>query len=148
MTTHSKVNRFGRLAFICLSLLLIMTFIAAALPGSASAAACKFKHTVKAGESLIIIANLYQADWQEIADANDLKEPYALTVGQVLCIPDGVAPGSDPDSDTDGGKPALTGIPAFMGTDAQSFEVPAVLPVILYRQFCPEYRHLSRVQIT
>jgi hypothetical protein len=69
---------------------------------------------VKAGESLIIIANLYQTDWKEIADANDLKEPYALTVGQTLCIPDGVAPGSDPDTGEESGEPALTGYPAFM----------------------------------
>ena len=115
MTTHSKVNRFSRLAFMAFSIFMVLALFAAALPGPAAAATCKFKHKVKAGESLIIIANLYQTDWKEIADANDLKEPYALTVGQVLCIPDGKAPGSDPESGTEeGSEPSLVGYPAFM----------------------------------
>ena len=118
MTTRSKNKRFGRLAIIMLNSLLVLAFIVATSPESAAAAPCKFKHKVKAGETLISIANLYQTDWEEIAEANDLKEPYAVTVDQVLCIPDGKAPGSDPDSDADadadGTEPILTGVPAFM----------------------------------
>jgi len=120
MTIRSKNRRFGRLAVIMLSILLVIAFIAATSPQSAAAAPCKFKHKVKAGETLISIANLYQTDWQEIAEANDLKEPYAVTVDQVLCIPDGKAPGTDLDSDVDtdadadGTEPKLTGVPAFM----------------------------------
>ena len=113
MTTKTKGSRLGRLAFMTLSLFLVLAVLAAAVPQSAGAATCKFTHKVRAGESLIIIANLYQADWKEIAEANDLKEPYALTVGQKLCIPDGIAPGSD-DTGTEGGKAKLTGLPAMM----------------------------------
>ena len=108
-------NQYSRMAVMIFSVILVLAFLVAAMPASVSAATCKFKHTVKAGESLIIIANLYQADWKEIADANDLKEPYALTVGQVLCIPDGVAPGSDDTPGAgDSGEPTLQGIPAMM----------------------------------
>jgi len=98
-----------------LSIALVAALLAAATPQSASAQKCKFTHKVKAGESLIIIANLYQTDWLEIAEANDLKEPYALTVGQKLCIPDGVAPGSD-DTVTavEGAEPTLEGMAAMM----------------------------------
>ncbi len=59
---------------------------------AASAAACKFKHKVQPGETLIYIGQLYQFDWREIAKANDIKEPYVLTGGQVLCIPGGTKP--------------------------------------------------------
>ena len=59
MTIHSKVSHIGRLAFFGLSVLILLSLIAAALPGQAAAATCKFRHKVKAGESLIIIANLW-----------------------------------------------------------------------------------------
>lgn len=59
---------------------------------AASAAACKFKHKVQPGETLIYIGQLYQYDWREIAEVNDIKEPYVLTAGQVLCIPGGTKP--------------------------------------------------------
>jgi LysM repeat protein len=56
------------------------------------AAACKFKHKVEPGETLIYIGQLYQYDWQKIAEANNLKEPYILTPGTKLCIPGGEKP--------------------------------------------------------
>jgi LysM repeat protein len=109
-----KSSWLGRLAFVTLSIILVLAFLAAAAP-QAAAATCKFKHKVKAGESVIIIANLYQTDWREIVEANDLKEPYALTVGQVLCIPNGTAPASEPSTGTEEtGEPKLTGVPSFM----------------------------------
>jgi LysM repeat protein len=97
-----------------LSITLAFTLLVAAAPQSVAAQTCKFRHTVKAGESLIIIANLYQTDWLEIAEANDLKEPYALTVGQKLCIPSGTAPGADDTPSSEAGKPTLEGVPAMM----------------------------------
>jgi len=84
----------------------------------ASAAACKFKYKVRSGDTLIIVADLYQTDWKEIADASGLQEPYVLQVGQVLCIPSGVAPaGSTSDSTTTKpptNKASLSGVANFM----------------------------------
>lgn len=74
----------------------------------AQAATCKFKHKVKAGETLIYISQLYQYDWKEIAKANDLKEPYTLTVGQSLCIPGGTKPDSTTTTTTTTGTTTTT----------------------------------------
>lgn len=47
------------------------------------------EHTVQSGESLSAIAGQYGcAAWQNIATHNQIGEPYALDVGQVLKIPD------------------------------------------------------------
>lgn len=73
-------------------LILALLWGAFAQTTAASAAACKFKHKVQPGETLIYIGQLYQYDWREIAEVNDIKEPYVLTAGQVLCIPGGTKP--------------------------------------------------------
>lgn len=83
---------FNRLAIKLLSSLLVVAIILSVIPAQQVLAACKFKHKVQPGETLIYIADLYQTDWREIAEANDLKEPYILTIGQVLCIPNGTKP--------------------------------------------------------
>jgi LysM repeat protein len=76
-----------------LSVVLLLTLLVSALPQMpAAAVTCKFKHTVEAGDTIQYLANLYQVDWTEIADANDLLPPYTITVGQVLCIPSGTEP--------------------------------------------------------
>ncbi len=85
----------GVVMVINLVLIMAMLLVGFAQTTAASAAACKFKHKVRAGETLIQIGQLYQYDWREIAAANDIKEPYVLTAGQVLCIPDGVKPSDD-----------------------------------------------------
>jgi hypothetical protein len=75
------------------SFLLILAMCLALFPQSASAeVVCKFKHKVQAGDTLITLGILYGIDWKEIADANELVEPYVLTIGQVLCIPGGTRP--------------------------------------------------------
>ncbi|MEW5869471.1 MAG: LysM peptidoglycan-binding domain-containing protein [Chloroflexota bacterium] len=92
-----KTNRFwsldGRWFSRAVNLLIVLALVLALVPqNTAQAAACKFKHKVKGGETLTSIAALYNYDWKEIAEANELKEPYVLTVGQVLCIPGGTKP--------------------------------------------------------
>ena len=73
--------------------LILLSLALSAWPQSAALAkTCKFKHKVKAGETLIYIGQLYQYDWREIAEANDLEEPYVLQVGATLCIPGGTKP--------------------------------------------------------
>ncbi len=50
------------------------------------------EHTVAAGESLSVIARRYGTTVQALADANGLKSPYPIRIGQVLRVP--VAAGS------------------------------------------------------
>ena len=49
------------------------------------------RYVIQSGDSLASIAQEVYGDptrWRDIARANDLEEPYALTVGQSLRIPD------------------------------------------------------------
>jgi hypothetical protein len=72
------------------SLMLLLSLLMSALPQSnAFAVTCKYKHTVVAGDTVMYLGDLYQINWLKIADANNLQPPYALAVGQVLCIPEG-----------------------------------------------------------
>jgi LysM repeat protein len=48
---------------------------------------CSTYHSVASGETLSSISVKYNVSVQEIATANDLKEPYQIYVGQRLCIP-------------------------------------------------------------
>jgi len=92
--------------------LLVFTFFVSMLPQfSADAQACKFRHTVKQGETLIYIGNLYGVDWLEVAKENKLQPPYTVVAGQVLCIPSGTKPASTPGSQNTGGAPTLQVVP-------------------------------------
>lgn len=44
-------------------------------------------HTVSDGETLSPIGVQYEINWQRIAEANRLKDPYPLSIGQLLVIP-------------------------------------------------------------
>jgi len=78
---------------VVMSVFLAITLLVSALPQySVGAVTCKFKHKVLQGETLIYIGNLYGVDWLKIADASKLSPPYAITAGQVLCIPEGTKP--------------------------------------------------------
>ena len=75
------------------SLVLLLALLVSVLPqGSAAAVTCKYKHKVLEGETLIYLGNYYQVYWSKIADANNLQPPYAISAGQVLCIPEGENP--------------------------------------------------------
>jgi len=69
------------------SLLLALALLAVSLPQPAAAQTCSRNHTVAAGETVSNIAETYKITTTELAAANDLKEPYTIYVGQVLCIP-------------------------------------------------------------
>lgn len=92
--------KFQRLSMIviCGAFLLSLAAFAFVNPVSA-AAACAFRHKVQAGETVSSIAALYDADWLDIVEANDLKDPYTLQIDQVLCIPEGTKP-SEADTGT------------------------------------------------
>jgi hypothetical protein len=72
---------------------------------------CAARHTVKAGETISSIAEQYGVTWQEIAQANNLQDPYTIFVGQVLCIPEGsgtsTAEPDDSDTQTSGSGPGF-----------------------------------------
>ncbi len=110
------MNRFTKpvnLAARLLSLLLIATLIAISSPRPAPALAadCAVSHTVVSGDTLSSIALKYNTTVAAIAAENNLKEPYTLQVGQVLCIPG--ASSSSSSSGTTTTKPSK---PAFTVT--------------------------------
>lgn len=79
-----------KLTHIVIATLLAFTFMAAPLssPGQVAVAqSCAINHSVASGETLSSIAVKYNVEWTAIATANNLKEPYAIYVGQSLCIP-------------------------------------------------------------
>lgn len=49
-------------------------------------------HTIKKGDTLQKIASLYKASPEKITEFNSLGENNALTIGQVLVVPDGTPP--------------------------------------------------------
>ncbi|MDA8218179.1 MAG: LysM peptidoglycan-binding domain-containing protein [Dehalococcoidales bacterium] len=49
-------------------------------------------HTVFEGDSLLTIAEMYGAQVEEIAEANELQPPYLIVVGQMLVVPGGSPP--------------------------------------------------------
>jgi LysM repeat protein len=79
-------NRFPLLRQ-CLSVLIVLSVLLAALPQPVQAATCASYYYVKAGDTTVSIAQHFGLKWREIAKANKLEYPYKLKVGQRLCIP-------------------------------------------------------------
>jgi len=73
--------------FLALSLLAGLLPQPARAFSPAAAQTCNTRYTVKSGDTLSSIALQYKISWTELAAANNLKEPYTIYVGQVLCIP-------------------------------------------------------------
>lgn len=88
------------------SLVIVLALILSSVPGNAQAATCASYHTVHEGDTPVSIAQFYGLKWGSIALANHLKEPYRLTPGQVLCIPDTDVKGKDKDKDNDEDTPS------------------------------------------
>ena len=79
-----------RITQLVIATLLVFSFLATpfgSLDRVAVAQTCTVNHSVASGETLSSIAVKYDVDWTVIATANNLKEPYAIFVGQSLCIP-------------------------------------------------------------
>lgn len=94
MFSHFQKEGVRRFAAGAISALLVLAFLFSALPQAAIAAppvaqdvSCAKTHTVVAGDTLSGISAKYDVSVAEIATANNLKEPYTLSVGQELCIP-------------------------------------------------------------
>ncbi len=94
MNTVSNFS-LGRLAIKTIGIFIVMAILSTSLPQQTLAStivsvteeACASTHTVKSGEYLASIAKEYKVDWRDIADANDIKSPYVIYIGQKLCIP-------------------------------------------------------------
>ena len=113
MDSVFEQNRDSRLCLAMLSVFLVLTLLVSGMPQSqAAAVTCKFKHTVQPGETLIYLGFLYQVDWKEIAEANNIYEPYVITAGQVLCIPYGTEPVTTTTTKK-GKEPSVTIIPSL-----------------------------------
>ena len=71
--------------------LLVLALLAASLPQFSVAAqttnTCAKKYTVVSGDTLSTIAFNNNLTVQELAAANNLKDPYTLFIGQELCVP-------------------------------------------------------------
>jgi hypothetical protein len=89
MKTESKKNQ--GLWTLALSIALVLAIVAGVFPARVQAAelqvTCASRYTVASGDTLSAVAAKYDVTWQELATANDLKDPYPLYVGQSLCIP-------------------------------------------------------------
>jgi len=79
------------------------------LAADSAQTSCATKHTVKSGETVSSIAVSYGITWQELAEANNLKDPYTIYVGQVLCIPEGATTTPDDPDSSDSSSSAATG---------------------------------------
>ena len=86
---YQQVRPAGKTITI-VSLLIVVALLLSVLPQftqSAAAATCSKKYTVVAGDTLSSIAAKYNTTVQALAQLNDLKDPYVLSVGQVICLP-------------------------------------------------------------
>ena len=88
----TKKQNYVRIIVINLLIVLALSLASFVQPANAESGKCKFKHKVKAGETVTTIANLYGISYLEVAEANDLEPPYVIYVDQVLCIPGGTKP--------------------------------------------------------
>lgn len=89
------------------SILSILGFAMGFAAAPASAAACTQFHTVQKGEYLVKIAKIYGVDWKTIAEINNIKSPWTIYPGQVLCISEN---GTTPPPPA---PPGYTGFPTF-----------------------------------
>ncbi len=99
-----------------IAIVLAISLVIVNLPMTAQAAACALKYTVQSGDTLYGIAAKYQVKFEELVEANKLKAPYLLYVGQVLCIPKGaVIPTGTPAPTPAPGTPMATNLPSISG---------------------------------
>ncbi|HSF80643.1 MAG TPA: LysM peptidoglycan-binding domain-containing protein [Anaerolineales bacterium] len=86
MATYPLIKRTHRISRL-IGMFLVLAFLAGSIPQPALAASCRTNYTVKSGDTLSSIALQFKISWTDLAAANNLKEPYTIYIGQVLCIP-------------------------------------------------------------
>ena len=85
-------NVWQRAASLALATLILFTSLSAGTDvafARPAAVTCASHYTVKSGDTLSKIASAYDVSLTQLADANNLKSPYTIFVGQSLCIPAG-----------------------------------------------------------
>jgi LysM repeat protein len=108
MKFNQSETKFTRSVTLVICITLFLTLLLSVFPQSlAAAVTCKYKHKVLQGETLTYIANLYGTSWNKIADANNLKPPYTVAPGQVLCIPEGDKDANTTPNSKKGKEPVL-----------------------------------------
>ena len=90
--SKNQKNTTHRIALVIVSVMLVVALLAVVIPQQQAGAVglavtCSTNYTVVSGDTLSSIALKYNITVQELATANDLKEPYQIFVGQKLCIP-------------------------------------------------------------
>jgi LysM repeat protein len=96
-----RSSKHARRVYLLASLAAILAVLLSSVAVTAQAATCASFHTVQEGDTTVSIAQFYGLKWGSIALANQLKEPFRLTPGQVLCIPVEDVKGRDADEDDD-----------------------------------------------
>jgi len=94
MYAPHRLPKTNRIMYRLIALLLLLALGLGSLPVEPALAAplkaqCTTYYTVRSGDSLVRIANLYKIKWQNLAEANNIIAPYTIYVGQSLCIPKG-----------------------------------------------------------
>jgi LysM repeat protein len=83
-----------RLPVICLTLLLVLAFLASVLPTGVAAAAAKKKcdktYEVRRGDTLKKIGERFGWAPNQIVYVNGMNVPYTIYVGQKMCLPEEV----------------------------------------------------------
>jgi LysM repeat protein len=87
MNTH--ISRQSEWIARIFAILLVASLLAALVPAIALAATkdCDRTFEVRRGDTLAKIGSIFGYSAAQIVDINDLKKPYAIYVGQTLCIP-------------------------------------------------------------
>ncbi|MEJ2266326.1 MAG: LysM peptidoglycan-binding domain-containing protein [Anaerolineales bacterium] len=97
MITHFSYNQIVRAVTKAAGALLVLAVLVTALPQPSLAAtdeSCRSTYTVKSGDYLSRIADDFDVSLSDLANANDLKSPYMIYIGQQLCIPGKSSSGS------------------------------------------------------
>ncbi len=91
MKAHLRFRQITHLIYSPLVVLLILIFVSAPLAAPVSAASSEFScvqyYTVGQKDTLNSIAKKFSVKFNDLVQANKLKEPYTIFVGQDLCIP-------------------------------------------------------------
>jgi LysM repeat protein len=101
-------------------LLVLVAMLAVYLPQPALAAtpaktSCSERYTVKLGDTLSSIATAFKVKLADLIEANNLKEPYIIYVGQKLCIPKVEKPANSGTSDKSGNTKAVNFSVTYIG---------------------------------
>ncbi|MHB1132753.1 MAG: glucosaminidase domain-containing protein [Chloroflexota bacterium] len=81
-------------------------------------------HTVFDGDTLLDVAEMYDVEMEEVAAANELREPYALALGQLLIVPGG----RPPEPVEQEPKVLAMAVPERADTSSRGAESPAAKP--------------------